>query len=48
DLLRKYFSRIKDATSAATAARFLQVEDQLIMMMDLETASELPLLQKKN
>jgi len=47
DLRGKYYGKMKDATSAITAARFLQVEHQINLLFDLEIASQLPLLTKK-
>jgi hypothetical protein len=46
DLIRKYYQRIKKATSAITAARFLQVENQVNLLSDLKLSSEAPLFPK--
>lgn len=46
DLARKYYRRIKKATSAITAARFLQVEDEINLLSDLKLSSEAPLFPK--
>ena len=43
-LKRKYFDRFSEAMSAITAARFLQVDNQVGMLIDLKIASELPLI----
>lgn len=43
ELLAKYYGRMKDALGAVQAARFLQVEDQLLEIIDLQIASYLPL-----
>ena len=43
ELLAKYYGRVKDALGAVEAARFLQVEDQLLELIDLQIASYLPL-----
>jgi hypothetical protein len=43
-LLKKYYYRIKKATSATTAARFLQVENEIILLSDLKISSETPIL----
>jgi hypothetical protein len=43
ELLAKYYDRMKQALGAVTAARFLQVENQLLLIIDLQIASELPL-----
>lgn len=44
DLKVKYYGRVKDALGAITAARFLQVENQLLMLIDLQIASSLPVV----
>src|SRR4030095_10945796 len=36
DLLVKYYGRMKDALGGINAARFLQVENQLLMLIDLQ------------
>lgn len=46
DLLKKYYYRIKKATSAITAARFLQMENEIILLSDLKISSETPILPK--
>jgi hypothetical protein len=43
-LKSKYYERVKSALSAKTAARFLQVENQLLMIIDLQIASSLPIV----
>ena len=45
DLKMKYYDRVKGATSAKTAARFLQVENQMLMIIDLQIAASLPIVQ---
>ena len=40
----KYYGRLKSALSAKTAARFLQVENQLLMVIDLQIAAALPIV----
>jgi hypothetical protein len=40
----KYYGRLKSALSAKTAARFLQVENQLLMIIDLQIAASLPIV----
>jgi len=47
DLLAKYYEKIKKATSAMIAARFLQVEYQISLLMDVEIASKMPMLPEK-
>jgi hypothetical protein len=39
---KAYYERIKKAMTAKTAARFLQIENQLLMILDLQVASSLP------
>jgi hypothetical protein len=43
DLLSKYYERMKQEMGAITAARFVQVEYQLLLVIDLQIASELPI-----
>lgn len=43
-LKAKAYERVKSALSAKTAARFLQVEHQLLSIIDLQIASSLPVL----
>lgn len=44
DLLAKTYGRVKDALGAITAARFAQVEHQLLLIIDLQIASSLPIV----
>jgi len=44
-LQTKYYERVKSALSAKTAARFLQVEHQLLLIIDLQIAAALPIVQ---
>lgn len=41
----KYYDRVKGALSPKQAARFLQVENQLLLLIDLQIASALPVVQ---
>jgi len=41
----KYYDRVKTALSAKQAARFLQIENQLLMLIDLQIASALPVVE---
>jgi hypothetical protein len=41
-LKQKYFSRLKTAMSPKTAARALQVENQILLILDLQVAASLP------
>ena len=45
-LRKKYFKKVESAMSASTAARFLQIENQIGLLIDLQIAQELPLLEK--
>lgn len=47
-LLAKYYDRMKASIGAVQAARFLQVEDQLLMIIDLQIASALPIVSKES
>jgi len=44
ELLAKTYDRVKQALGAITAARFVQVEDQLLSIIDLQIASQLPIV----
>jgi hypothetical protein len=44
ELLAKYYGRMKESLGAVTAARFLQVEDQLLLIIDLQIVSSLPIV----
>jgi hypothetical protein len=44
ELLVKYYGRMKQALGAVTAARFIQVEHQLLLIIDLQIASSLPIV----
>jgi hypothetical protein len=44
ELLAKYYDRVKDQLGAITAARFIQVEDQLLLIIDLQIDSSLPIV----
>ena len=46
ELLEDYYEKIKKATSPIIAAKFLQVEYEIGLLLDLEIASDLPLLKK--
>lgn len=43
ELLAKYYGQVKEALGGVQAARFLQIEDQLLTIIDLQIASLLPL-----
>jgi hypothetical protein len=44
ELVGKYYVRVKAAVGSIEAARFLQVEDQLLTLIDLQIASSLPIV----
>jgi hypothetical protein len=44
DLLAKTYDRVKQTVGAITAARFVQVEHQLLLLIDLQIASSLPVV----
>lgn len=44
ELKRKYYERVKATLDPITATRFLQVENQLERLVDLQIASELPVM----
>lgn len=44
-LKQKYHARIKAALSPKLAARFLQIENQILMIIDLQIAASLPIIQ---
>ena len=43
NLLATYYDRMKQELGAVTAARFVQVEHQLLLIIDLQIASSLPI-----
>jgi hypothetical protein len=47
DLLAKYYEKMKKATSPLIAAKFLQVEYQISLLMDIDIASKTPLMPEK-
>ena len=46
ELVAKYYERVKQALGATTAARFFQIEDQLLSIIDLQIDSSLPIVDK--
>lgn len=44
ELLAKYYGLVKQSLGAVTAARFLQVEDQLLLIIDLQIDASLPIV----
>ena len=47
DLLHNYYEKIKKATSPVIAARFLQVEYRISLLLDADIASQMPLATKQ-
>lgn len=45
-LRKKYFDRVSDAVGPVLAARFLQVENQIALLVGLQIAEEVPLIRK--
>jgi hypothetical protein len=46
ELLAKYYERVKQALGGIEAARFIQVEDQLLLIIDLQIDSALPIVEQ--
>jgi len=46
DLKKAYYEKVRDQLGGVLAARFLQVENQMLMVIDLQIASQLPVVQK--
>ena len=46
--LERYYARFKSVIPAKTAARFLQVEHQILLLLDLQIAASLPIASKGN
>ena len=44
ELLARAYERVKQALGAVTAARFAQVENQLLLIIDLQIVSSLPIV----
>jgi len=47
DLRQKYFKKVSKAVSPKTAARFVQVEDRVDMLVNLQLAANVPIVQKQ-
>ena len=41
----KYYDRFKSVLTPKTAARFLQIENQILLLLDLQIAASLPIVQ---
>ena len=48
ELLAKTYEQVKQSLGAITAARFVQVEHQLILIIDLQIVSRLPVVGKES
>ena len=46
ELVAKYYERVRQTLRATTAARFFQIEDQLLSIIDLQIDSSLPIVGK--
>ncbi|MGD8375447.1 MAG: hypothetical protein PVF68_04840 [Acidobacteriota bacterium] len=46
-LRRKYYRKVADALSAGVAARFIQVENQIGLLLDLQIHEQLPLIRTR-
>jgi len=46
ELLATTYDRVKQAVGAITAARFAQVEHQLLLIIDLQIVSSLPVVEQ--
>jgi hypothetical protein len=46
DLKKKYYEKFREQLGGIIAARFLQVENQMLMVIDLQIASSLPIVEK--
>ncbi len=46
DLRERYFTRIAHGVSPQTAARFVQVEDRIDLLLNLQLAASVPMVQK--
>ena len=44
-LRKKYFKKVEKALGSVTAAKFLQIENQIRLLIDLQIAQSLPLIQ---
>ena len=44
ELLARYYDRVKQALGAITAARFVQIENQLLLIIDSQITSSLPIV----
>lgn len=45
DLKKTYYEKVRQQLGGIVAARFLQIEDQLLMVIDLQIAASLPIVE---
>jgi hypothetical protein len=45
DLKKQYYEKVREQLGGIVAARFLQVENQLLMVIDLQIAASLPIVE---
>jgi hypothetical protein len=45
DLKTKYYDRLRTVVSPKVAARFIQIENQLLLLLDLQIAASLPIVE---
>jgi len=45
DLKTKYYDRLRTVVSPKVAARFLQIENQILLLLDLQIAASLPIVE---
>jgi hypothetical protein len=46
ELKKKYFDKVREQLGGIVAARFLQIENQMLMVLDLQISSSLPVVEK--
>lgn len=46
ELKKTYYEKMRDQLGGVVAARFLQIENQMLMVIDLQIASSLPVVEK--
>jgi len=45
DLKKLYYEKVRDQLGGIIGARFLQIENQMLMVVDLQIASSLPIVE---
>jgi hypothetical protein len=46
EIKKKYFEKVREQLGGIVAARFLQIENQMLMVLDLQISSSLPVVEK--